>query len=215
MASRASLVGRVTRALVREDIDPDDMAGWIDSATARLNQELRINDMLVRASLPLTSANPQTPPDFIAVKTLRLTGSAQFGTPKGPLIYATPEHIAAMASRWPHCYPGYYASFGRELEVAPFRAASGVNLDLWYYAALNDLAADADTNLALEKYPDLYLNAVCIYGHRFYLEMDQALMRDGLVTAEIQRLNDRKDAEKYGDGPLMMQPAPAIGRRFR
>ena len=212
MSSFALLKRRVARALVREDIDAEEMAAWVSSATSRLNEELRLNDQLVRATLPLTSRTVVVPPDFIAVKSLRLAG-LEFGSVAGPMIYAAPEALASMAHAEGYGGPGYYTTYGRVLEIAPFTADGRKSLDLWYYGSIRDLVDDADTNFVLEKYPDLYLNAVCAFGHRFYLENDFAQAKEGYVALEIARLMERKDAEKYGDGPLIARPTRKMGGR--
>lgn len=216
----ATLTGSVSRALARDDIDPADLASWVRSATARLNRDLRIAEMLVHRVLPLTATRFPVPVDFLHVHEITLArnpaGAIVQGSSLGPLIYAPPDEISAMSalSRRPPNVPGYYTKHGKEIEVAPF-TGTAAQISLWYFGKIKPLAEAADTNPILEEFEDLYLSAALIFGHRFYLERDEALVREGLVVQEISRLNDAFREAKYGDGPLVMRPAPAIGGRYR
>jgi hypothetical protein len=213
----ATLTARAVRALARDDNDPEEVKAWVRSATARLNRDLRIKEMLAHRVLPLTAARFDAPPDFLQANEVRLTGNpsgqVREGSTMGPLLYVSPAELATMAARWAWGAPGYYTTHGSEIEVAPFTVPSA-QISLWYFAKLKAPQDDAETNSVLENFEDLYLSAVLIFGHRFWLERDEALVREGLVTQEIGRLNEAFQEAKYGDGPLVMRPARRIGGRY-
>lgn len=214
MVARKDLIRSVATDIAREEIIENGKGSeFVRLATARLNQELRINDMLTRAVVPIKSAEVDLPWDFISAKTIRVENAA--GVSRGPLLYATPEDIADYGSARVHPEgPGYFTTYGAILELAPYRAHEDIKLDLRYYREIPELAADDDTNFIVQKYPDLYLKAMLVYGFRYGLEFDASREMEGLLTLEIGRLNERKEAEKYGDGPLIRRPAPKMGGRF-
>jgi hypothetical protein len=215
----ATLTARVVRALARDDNDPAEVQAWVRSATARINRDLRVSEMLSHRILALTAARFAVPSDFLQAQEIRLTadpgGTVREGASRGALIYTPPAELATRAAATVQApgAPGYFTSHGAELEIAPFSGRS-LQISLWYYAKLKAPQAGAETNAILENFEDLYLSATKIYGHRFWLERDEALVCEGLVTQEIQRLNEAHQEAKYGDGPLVMKPARRMGGRY-
>lgn len=215
----ATLAARVTRALARDDNDPEEVQAWVRSATARLNRDLRISEMLTHRILALTGPRFPVPADYLEAQEIRVTsnpgGEVREGTSRGALVYASPAEIATLAAvaRITPEAPGYFTTHGAEIEIAPFSATS-LQISLWYFAKLKAPQAGAETNAVLENFEDLYLSAALIFGHRFWLERDEALVREGLVTQEIQRLNDAFQDAKYSGGRLVMRPARRIGGRY-
>lgn len=215
----ASLKRRVTRALVRDDIDPEELSAWVRSATKRLDRDLRVKENLSHRVLPLTTARFAAPSDFLEVREISLhanpAGAINQGRALGPLQWAAPAEIQAMAAAYTGApgVPGYFTVRGNEIEVSPF-VGSNAQISLWYFAKLKPLAKPEDTNPALEEFEELYLGLTMVFGHRFYLEKDEALVREGLASQEISRLNEAFEAAKYGDGPLTVRPPQRIGGRF-
>jgi hypothetical protein len=216
--NKGELKSAVLDTLVRQDLSGRPIVDtWVQAATARLNQELLLNAQVARASLVSTGRLVELPADFISAKSVRVTNGA-FGAVKGNLEYQPPEEIndmAVIAMGGHVCgLPMFYTTIGQRMELAPWRAGSNFNIELWYYRLFPDLVTDEDTNFILNQYPQLYLNLTCSMGHQFLLENDNAMSREAMAMAEIQRLMMRKDAEKYGDGPLIVRPTRRIGGRF-
>jgi hypothetical protein len=215
----ATLAARVTRALARDDNDPEEVQAWVRSATARLNRDLRVSEMLTHRILALQGPRFPVPADYLEAQEIRVTsnpgGAVQEGVSRGALVYASPAEIATLAAvaRITPDAPGYFTTHGAEIEIAPFTASS-LQISLWYFAKIKAPQAGAETNAILENFEDLYLSAALIYGFRFWLERDEALVREGLVTQEIQRLNDAFQDAKYSGGRLVMRPARRIGGRY-
>lgn len=221
MADRALLKRRITRALVRDDIDAEELDAWVDSATARLNRSLRISEMLTHRILPLTGASFSAPSDFLEPRELRVAtnpdGAVALGSVRGPLIYSPPSEMAAYANAEYRGgeLPGYFTTRGTEIEIIPWAVPSGdYQVSLWYFAKIPALTTDVSTNVILENYQDLYLSAALIYGHRFFLETESSVLKDGLVAQECAELNDRFKDAKYGDGPLVARAPRKMGGRF-
>jgi len=216
--NKGELKSAVLDTLVRQDMSGKPIVdSWVQAATTRLNQELLLNAQVVRATQTVTDRLIELPADFISAKSVRVTSSA-FGAEQGNLEYQSPEEIvtmAAQAARGHVCgRPMYYTTIGQRLELAPWRAGAVFNVEIWYYRLFPDLVTDTDTNFVLTQYPQLYLNLTCSMGHQYLLENDNAMSREAMAMAEIQRLMARKDAEKYGDGPLIVRPSRRIGGRF-
>jgi hypothetical protein len=212
--NKGELKAAVLDVLVRQDLSGKPIVDtWVTAATNRLNEELLVNEMLTRVTSTVTDRSMKFPPDFISVKSMRISGG-DFGPIRGTLAYQPPDEIENIMADWCHDYPGYYTTYGREFELAPYRAGSTLNVDLWYYGEIFTPIADTDTNVILTKYPQLYINFTASYGHKYLLEMNEATSREADAIAEMQRLMQRKEAEKYGDGPLIVRPTRRIGGRF-
>lgn len=216
--NKGELKTAVLDTLVRQDLSGKPVVDmWVQAATARLNQELLLNAQVVRATQTVTERLIELPADFISAKSVRVTSSA-FGAEQGNLEYQSPEEIvtmAAQAARGNVCgRPMYYTTIGQRMELAPWRAGATFNVEIWYYKLFPDLVTDDDTNFILAQYPQLYLNLTCAAGHQYLLEAEAAMGREALAMAEMQRLMARKEAEKYGDGPLIVRPSRRIGGRF-
>jgi hypothetical protein len=222
MASLALLQRRITRALVREDIEAEEMTAWVASAATRINRELRVKENLRHKVLPLTANKFQMPPDYLHHHDIRLAanptgGAIDVGFSRGALAYVPPAEFSALSggAYYPGQRPGVFTTHGSEFEIAPWVVTPGaLQISLWYFAKLTPLVNPTDTNDVLENFQDLYLSAALIYGHRFYLEDDKALIKDGLVTQEIRVLNENFTDAKFGDGPLIARPTRKIGGRY-
>lgn len=210
---RAELATRTLSALVRisEDHPPGEVDSWIRKATQRINSELRVGEMVTTTEIPLAGRFLTVPDDFLHPTSVRLSPNA------GPLIYATPAELAAFAARpaLASTVPGYFTTRGRQIEIVPWAVPLDTyKVELAYFAKVPKLGdLDESTNWLLDDHEDLFQNAVLIYGHRFWMEDDRALLKDGLVAQEIARLNDKYQEAKYGDGPLVMPPPRRMGGR--
>lgn len=216
--NKGELKTAVLDTLVRKELSNSPIVdSWVQAATARLNQDLLLNAQVVRATQTVTERLIELPDDFISAKSVRVTSSA-FGAEMGNLQYQSPEEIVTMAAQAAQGHacnrPMYYTTIGQRMELAPWRAGAQFNVEIWYYRLFPELVADTDTNFILTQYPQLYLNLTCAAGHQYLLEAEAAMGREALAMAEIQRLMARKDAEKYGDGPLIIRPSRRIGGRF-
>jgi hypothetical protein len=111
--------------------------------------------------------------------------------------------------------PGYFTTYGRTFQIVPWAVPVGdYQVSLWYFAKIPELGLeDTATNWFLEDFEDLFMNAALIYGHRHYFEDDRALLKEGLVSSEISRLNARYEDAKFGEGPLVMAPSRKMGGR--
>jgi hypothetical protein len=214
--NKGELKAVVLDTLVRKDLTGNPVVdSWVEAATSRLNEDLLVKEMLTRVTRTVTQKNILFPPDFISVKTMRIT-SGDFGTAREALSYLPPEEVANITAYDCHDnqYPAYFTTFGKEFELVPYRAGTTFNLDLWYYGEILPMVSDTETNAILTKYPQLYVNLTCSIGHQYLLETENAMSREAMAMAEIQRIMTRKEAEKYGDGPLILRPTRRIGGRF-
>jgi hypothetical protein len=210
--TRAELSTRAVSALVRDagDHPSGEVDSWIRRATQRVNSELRVAEMVTTTEIPLAGRFVTVPDDFLHATDVRL-GS------RGPLIYTPPASMAAYAAKYTLAneVPGYFTTRGKQLEITPWAFSPDTyKVELSYFAKIPPLGDASDTtNWLLQDHEDLFLNAVLIYGHRFWMEDDRALLKDGLVAQEIARLNDAYQNAKYGDGPLVMTPPRKLGGR--
>lgn len=206
----------VLDTLVRQDLAGNPIVdSWVQSATTRLNQELLLNDQLTMVTGLVTSKNINLPDDFIAMKSARLLGTNKTQVGKN-LTYTSPEELSNIANEceFEAGTPAYYSTYGKRIELVPYKAGTVFTIEMWYYREFPALVGDTGTNFILNRYPQLYLNLTCSMGHQYLLEQDAAMSREALAMAEIQRLMSRRDAEKYGEGPLIVRNTRRLGGRF-
>lgn len=205
------LKSRVMRALVRDEIEDEDLMAWVASATVRLSQELRVADMMTRATIPLSKDTFFLPPDYTALKTVRLT-DLDGRVLTGELLYADPSTMDFSPNSRVSGLPQYYTLYGREIAISPF-TITNCKLDIRYFREVPPLLNDTDTNFVLDRYPDTYFNLTMAAGHKHYFEENMASARLADALLEVERANTRYENDRFGDGPLVQRPARKMGGR--
>lgn len=133
----------------------------VELAHTRIFGRLRIRSMETTLPISITSERVPLPEDFLQLRQLWLevpggrisvestTAETQAVWTRG-LVEVTVENELLGP-------PRRYTIIGNELAVAPLPGPDGVEATLIYYAMPPLLAADADTNTVLTRYPRVYL----------------------------------------------------------
>lgn len=181
---KAALLAQIGRA-------PSDICYQL--VTADINNGLRVKEMEATASL-VEAASVALPADFLAV--IEIYRDVADRTPLQP---TTPQAIAR--SYQPSGTPTHYAVVDGNLLLNPSPDGSS-NIALRYYAALDDLVADGDTNAVLARFPSLY-----VYG---VLSHHASLIRDtqsaAIWEAQYQkaaRAAMATNGDRYAGAPLV------------
>lgn len=131
------------------------LPGWVQRAEEQIAAELRVGEMVVRASEELESAYLTLPVGFLEAIDLRVTGWP------GPLLPIGREQAARML---PGGLPRHYALVGNQLELLP-DPTPALNqpsyqpplVELAYYARPPALEAPTDSHGTLRAHSRIYL----------------------------------------------------------
>jgi hypothetical protein len=148
LANYAGLKQEIADHLDRDDLT-SNIDTFIDLAEARHKRELRVRDMLTRASFSLSTRFLDIPTGFLAMKNLRLLTS--------PI--SLPREVGIdEVNRWRDDTAGtprFYSIHSQiEFDRAP---AAAVSAELIYYVAPTALSDANTTNDILTNHPDVYL----------------------------------------------------------
>lgn len=210
---------------VLEDLNRKDkenmLPGWLESATARANEFLRVDDMVFRALLEVTQNIIRLPPDFIDFFSMSVRDAT--GSPTGPdgtrslFVYMPPEQFdAGMDDPKPYRAPRaplFYTKRGSYLEIGDWNIPKPYKLDLWFYRAMGVPQAATDTNWLMMKYPHVFKNIMLHFGYNHLQEFDVAGALMQSAIQEMQALNDMSAATRYGSGPLIARAPKKLGGR--
>ena len=204
--TRNDLIGLVLDNIDRPDIldtNPNQPGYWIKRAEQRIERELRMREMIVRRTVPLTSGFIELPSDFIQAENFALNDTT--GARITKLEYATPQFLDDIKTRARACglgpvpgVPGLFSVIGMQIELypTPTDSVSGFPLyavEMSYYPKLVPLVAGTDSNWLLENKTDIYVNAVTRYALEFTQEVQRASDMDNQLSVDIQILNMAKD----------------------
>ena len=169
-----------------------DLNGVIDtfvqSATSRINREVKANAMEKSAVLVSSTKDFTLPSDYNQMRVV-FTDDDEFVSP------VTPGQT--KDENWSR--EAFYSIHGGTLELRPAPTQS-TNLNLKYYANLAVLSADTDTNQLLTDFPNLYIYAVMIEFCLFTEEDERVATWQSAFTEEAMKVNKIEEMSRHGPG---------------
>jgi hypothetical protein len=159
----AGLKAAVADTLDRKDLE-SQIPGLIYQAHVKFNRELRVRDMMTKATVTNTGDAIALPDDFASPYSLVDSKGCklEFVTEDDADSYRVGRH-----------YGQRYTIFGSNIELIP-APSDGTSFTLRYFAKIPFMSADTDTNWLLTKSPDLYVAGACLEAS-VYLEHDERL----------------------------------------
>lgn len=193
------------------------MPSWLRSAEMRINQILRVGDMVKRGLLEVTERNFAAPPDFLAIESFSVQGGTSplaIGNAAGALLYAPAADVDSdVSGQYRTLKPRYFTRRGNFFELMRWNSGEAFQLQLYYFASLPPLTKDESTSWLLEKAPHIYKNAMLHFGFLHLEESGTAADYMAMVANEIAGMNEVYTAEKTSAGPLIPRPVPRSGWR--
>ena len=184
---------------------------FIQLAHTRINLGLRVPFMQKTASLTIDADRIVSPSDMAAPVRLWLDDSYD-----DPIAPTSPERLAQLRATYTTGRPEWYAIEGetttgsentteREYFVfAPDPGATSYTGKLLYTRRLARLSADADTNIVLDRYPNLYLYGALDEAGAYSDDERSYGMR---FEALMARINKQARSDAYGGGvPQPLSP---------
>lgn len=212
--NRQELFAEVLIDLNRED-KADRLPGWLTSAEFRINQMLRVEDMVRNSLLEITELRFPVPPNYLAPFSLSIRrASGTVGIPGekvGTALYVPPAQMDNDPSAFIRNNPYWFTVRGNFVELGGWRNPGPFQVDLFYYAELDKLPNPTSTNFLLATAPHVYKDGMLHFGFRHLQEPQAANDHLTTMAAEIQAMNNRAEETKHGAGPLIARPIRSYG----
>jgi len=167
---------------------------FIDFAEAEFNRVLRIRQMVARAEAVIDTRFSAVPSDFIEAKDLVIVT----GTPVTPLQFVTQQEMAQIRNEELTAAgkPLYFSVVGGQFEVCP-TPDDEYTLEMSYFAKIDALTDDTDTNWLLTDYPDLYLYTSLMHSAPYLKDDERLAVWAQLATKAREELIARDTSASY------------------
>jgi len=167
---------------------------FIDFAEAEFNRVLRIRQMVARAEAVIDTRFSAVPSDFIEAKDLVIVT----GTPVTPLQFVTQQEMAQIRNEELTAAgkPLYFSVVGGQFEICP-TPDDEYTLEMSYFAKIDALTDDADTNWLLTDYPDLYLYTSLMHSAPYLKDDERLAVWAQLATKAKEELIARDTSASY------------------
>jgi hypothetical protein len=188
----SSLKTAITNWTHRTDLSSvcDD---FIQLTEAWLNRELRLSQMETRYSFTPSSEYTSLPHDFLAVRTLQLTSN-----PVREIPYITPTQMDILDQAESTLM--YYTIRGDQLQV---NATSSTSAEITYYAKLEGLTANNETNWLIAAHPDVYFYGCLAEAFAYAMDEEQAQKYIALFSSAVNKLKTVDNQRRYGQAMMV------------
>lgn len=169
---------------------------FIDFAEAEFNRNLRVRQMVLRAEAQIDARFSAVPADFIEAKDLVIVTT----NPVTPLEFITQQEMAQERNTTytAAATPKYFSVVGGQFEFVP-TPDQQYSLEMSYFAKIDALSADTDTNWLLTDYPDIYLYTSLMHSAP-YLKDDERIGVWAQLAAKAREELIARDASSSFNG---------------
>jgi len=167
---------------------------FITSAHNKLNRDLRVREMISRATATLDTEYSAFPADFLQVRDIRINTD-----PVQTLSMITPEQ--QNQERQTHGNssgrPKYFTIMGSTWQVFPTPDTNTYTAEMAYYAKIPVLSSDSDTNWLLTKAPEVYLYGALVHAEPYLKNDEKVLIWQTFYKDAYQSLEREDEKVKY------------------
>lgn len=185
ITTNAQLKTAIASWLARSDLT-DNLQDFVTLFEAWANRNLRVRQMETLSTITTTDGSTNLPDDYLAWRKLIWNASTE-----AAMEYVAPEMFHRFYPSSDDGTPRFFTIEGSTLKTRPVDDSTGFVLN--YYAKLDGLSADSDTNWLLDEHPDLYLAGSLVEANAFLLNPDHASLWAGkrdTIAEEIRRLSN-------------------------
>jgi hypothetical protein len=156
---------------------------FITLAEAAMNRDLRVRQMVKRATATLDAGYITLPSDYLEAKNVQLN----IGGKPRQLEFMTMEQADdyRASDRGFGIPPRFYTTVGSQLEVVA-TIDGEAEIELAYYAKIPALSDSNQTNWLLTLWPDLYLYGALIHSAPYLRDDQRVLVWQGLYDKGLQ-----------------------------
>lgn len=175
---------------------------FITSAHNKLNRDLRVRDMVTRATATLDSEYSAFPADFLEIRDIRINTD-----PVQTLEFITPDQQNVERNRWGNTagQPKYFTVMGSTWQVFPTPDSTTYTAEMAYYQKIPVMTLDADTNWLLTKCPDVYLYGSLVHAEPYLNNDERVVIWQTLFRDAFQSLEKEDERTKYGGSTPRMR----------
>lgn len=193
------------RAAVIDWLDDGSLANRVNDfiafAESRFRRDIRIREMIARATADFDTRFLSLPDDFVEMIALRLRVPADEGGGVAVLNEVSPYHMTRLRDERPG-RPQHF-TVHNELELDRVTGEE-MTAEMVYYAALPALSEAVPTNALLKRAPDVYLYGALIEAEPFVGNSDQLRAWAEVYAAARERLHA---TDRRLGGPLVSRVA--------
>ena len=170
----------------RQDWSDALVTSFVRMAEAKLNQELRVDRMILWAENTVTCRCAPLPDDWLAMELIKIA-SSNGADGFLPIRYKSRDEFFNLPD---NCSLGYYTIQGRTIFFGGSPdETEGVDFKIAYYAEVPTFS-DTVTSWVYTKYPSLYLNAAMMHAYMHAIGEEQNAANSKQLTEDmITKLN--------------------------
>tara|TARA_R100000329_G_scaffold80986_1_gene69167 strand:+ start:603 stop:1253 length:651 start_codon:yes stop_codon:yes gene_type:complete len=196
----AELKTNIANYLNRSDLT-SEIDIFIDNTEAELNRNLRVADMVKRATATAENQYLSLPTDWLEAINIEIT-SNNFR----PLMQMSIESLDVYRRSINNKtgQPIYYAIVDNTLELAPSPDAS-YTLQLTYYGKIDALSDTNTSNFVLSTHPDVYLYGSLKHASVFLMEDERAPLFNAQFEKSLDEIKLQQEKRDFGKGSLVQR----------
>ena len=172
---------------------------FIALAEARHNRELRVRQMVKRATASLENGFITLPGDWLEAKNIQINLN---GRPR-KLEYVTLERADDIrASRmFDSTGPMFFNVTGEQLEVVP-TVSGAAEIEMTYYRVIPALGPEQADNWLLRTWPDLYLYGALVHSAPYLRDDERIATWAGLYERALEEIKESDERAVFGGSTL-------------
>jgi len=167
---------------------------FIEGAHSKLNQSLRVRQMVQRATASVDSEYSALPGDFLEIRDIRLNTD-----PVRSLEAISSEQQNQERERFGNTAgkPKYFTMIGEQLQVFPTPDTT-YTMELAYYEKIPDFSGDSSTNWLLTKEPLIYVYGALVHATPYLKDDDRVVLWQTLYRDQFNSLTQENERARYG-----------------
>lgn len=174
---------------------------FVAMAEAEFNRRLRVRDMLGRSTALAATPYIPLPFDFLEAKNVTVPcGGGRHRTLRQVTMFEADDRRGGSGD------PGWFVVSGPEMEIVPAPPATGLFVEMVYYAKLPTLSDDQPTNWLLARWPDLYLNCALAHAQPYLANPEMAAFHRQEVERAYEEIRAQDTNAQLGATPLAVRP---------
>ena len=167
---------------------------FIEGAHSKLNQSLRVRQMVQRATASVDSEYSALPGDFLEIRDIRLNTD-----PVRSLEAISSEQQNQERERFGNTAgkPKYFTMIGEQVQVFPTPDTT-YTMELAYYEKIPDFSGDSSTNWLLTKEPLIYVYGALVHATPYLKDDDRVVLWQTLYRDQFNSLTQENERARYG-----------------
>lgn len=205
ITSYTTLISAVKTYLNRSDISDDQVKEFISLAEASFNRVLRTRNQLTRSTSDVSTQFVTQPTDLLELYNIQLNSD--------PIVRLEQVSLSAMdtlkSASSTTGKPLYFAITGTDLELYPSPDTS-YEIEVIYYATIDPLTTDAETNFLITNHPDLYLFGSLVQAEPWLMNDERIGIWGALLGKGVEELRISDERSQTESGTIVMRPKRSL-----